>query len=377
MNRSRCLRIALLAALLSPAAVFAQAAGPAAVIEYASGDDVTVIRGSRPVPMADPFGFELFVGDQVQTGRGVFIELRMTAGDAVLKLAENTTFVIQKAEAGQTTLALIYGRVRAKVEKLAGTDSFSVTGGSAVAGVRGTDFGMDIVSPRGAIAAAPVTKVYCFEGVVDVTALIDTATSVAEALEPVPKKFTITAGEMVTVNVVDDKRDARKTGLEEPIRSYWTGNDFTDPEDAGIAPPPSSTVPEPAAPVPAVTAPEPVASGPGTQAAGMADGAALERAFEDGWSSGYGKGFLEGRSALATDPVAVEEAARVRSALLRQKGGLLAGGLVAVAGATLSGIGLAFLGSGETLSGGYLLRMGVVLSGVAVPFLVVAISMGD
>lgn len=382
MKRTLC--VACVAFLFAPAMAPAQASqAPAAVIDYASGDDVTVIRSSKRLVIDDIFGFGLMVGDQVQTGRGVFIEMRMTEGGSVIKLAENTTFVLQKAASGQTSIALVYGRIRAKVEKLTGTDSFSLSSPSAIAGVRGTDFGMDIIAPRGAVMTDPVTRVYCFEGAVDVTALIDTATSKAEDLEPVPRNYRIEAGEMVTVSRVEDKRQAQKTGLEPAIRSFWTTNNFST-EPLGVAPGPTppqpALSPTPAQATPAQATPSPVAPAAASSAPGAAPGAdQLAGAFDDGFSSGYGKGFLEGQAKREAPAgyLSPEEAGRLRKAMANQRGGLITGGLIAMAGAALAGTGLIMQSGGESLAASYLLQTGVILTGLSVPFLLISLSLGN
>lgn len=384
---SKPTRVLNLAAFLFAFAALPLAAqSAAAVIEYASADDVTVIRAAKRVLVDDVLGFELLEGDQVQTGRGVFLEIRLMAGGAVLKLAENTTFVIQKVSGGQTSLALVYGRIRAKVEKLAGTDSFSVASAAAVAGVRGTDFGMDIVAPRGATAGDTSTRVYCFEGSVDVTALVDSAVSSAEELEPVPQSFNIVAGEMVTVSRSEAKKQAKKTSLDEAIRLFWSANDFTSGtrlRDYPISTRSAATSPSatPEASAPAVAQPEaspPVAAITTSPAVSEADKAAF---FEDGYSAGYGKGFLEGKAA-ALNPSALdgylslEEAERLRRTALAQKGGLIVGGIMAIAGAGLSGTGLYLMSDGQSLMADYMLQGGIILSAVSLPFLIFAMFQG-
>lgn len=357
------LAIVLLAFFAIPAA----AQGAVAVIEYASGDDVTIIRASKSVLVDDVLGFELMQGDQVQTGRGVFLELRMLAGGAVLKLSEHTTFVMRAIAGGQTSLALVYGRIRAKVEKLAGTDSFSISSESAVAGVRGTDFGMDIIAPRGSAESETSTRVYCFEGSVDVTALVDSAVSSAEALEPVRQSFLITAGEMVVVSRSQAKRQAKKSVIDDAIRAFWKANDFgIDTQDSQSISPQTEATPTAVATAPSVTD----ASATGSDTAAVYDG---------GYSAGYGTGYLEGQAAAPASLdgyLSLEESERIRRASQAQKGGLIISGIMAMAGAGLSGTGLYLMSDGQSLMADYMLQGGIILSAVSLPFLIFALFQG-
>jgi hypothetical protein len=231
---------------LCAGAALAQAKA-AAVIEYASSDDVIVIRAGRALTIDDPFGLELQQGDNVQTGRATLLEIRLTQSGAVFKLAENTTFVLNKAVSGETALSLVYGRLRAKVDKLSANDAFTLASASAVAGVRGTDFGMDVIASRSSGLSYPLTQVYCFEGEVVVTAMVNTVASSKEKLESIPKSFVIGSGEMVTVNRIEEVIDANKSPILPSIEEFWGDKGFS-------AEPPAASKAE-AAPAPSATAP--------------------------------------------------------------------------------------------------------------------------
>ncbi len=200
---------------------------PVAVIEYSSGSDVIIIRDNRKLAFADPIGVDLVEGDQIQTGRAVLLELRLIQNAAIIKLAENTTFLLEKSVAdGKTVLRVVYGRVRAKVEKLSGAQSFYVVGSNAVAGVRGTDFGFEIVAPRLALSSVPLTKVFCFEGALAVTAYEQTNAGAAERLEALSVDYVVAAGEMVLVQKVAEKDESSKITIDGDTKTFWEKNDF-------------------------------------------------------------------------------------------------------------------------------------------------------
>lgn len=318
----------------------------AAVVEYASGGDVIVLRSGRRVPVSDPIGMELMEGDQVQTGKGVFLEMHLISGGAVIKLAENTTFVLERLSNGDTTLKLVYGRIRAKVEKLAGTDSFIVKSTQAIAGVRGTDFGLDVMVSRSVAPGSTTTNVYCFQGFVDVTALLTTATQAAESLEAVPRASLITAGEMVRVEVVSGVVQASKTSLDESIREFWQTQDTRSGEESA-----GST--EPLAPSTVLD----------------------ESAFDQGYASGYddAKKLFDAGAQEPGDILSRDEAEALRKAARLQRGGIIAGALVGSGGAATAIYGLALVAQGDTDQGLNALTAGAIISASSLPFLILSL----
>ncbi len=327
--------------------VSAWADGVAAVVEYASGVDVIVLRSGRRVPLSDPIGMELMEGDQVQTGKGVFLEMHLLSGGAVIKLAENTTFVLERLSDGTTSLRLVYGRIRAKVEKLAGTDSFVVKSQQAVAGVRGTDFGLDVMAARSAVLGSTTTNVYCFQGYVDVTALLRTDAQAAEALEAIPRASLISAGEMVRVEVVSGAVQATKTSLDQAISEFWNTVDMRSGEDST----------EPAEALPPAS---------GTD----------QSVFDKGYASGFedAKQQFEKANALTSDMISRDEAEAIRKAARLQRGGMIAGALVGAGGAASAAYGLALIAGGNTDQGLNAMTAGAIISACALPFLVLSLA---
>lgn len=144
-----------------------------AFIIYAEGFDMTVFRNDElltyDVLVDDVIGMPLLPGDLVQTDADTFVEIQVMPSRTVVKVAENTTFRIERiGGAGGGTFNMAYGRLRARVERLTTEDTFEIRGSTAVAGVRGTDFGYDQVIERDADNALQ-TRVYVFEGEVAVT----------------------------------------------------------------------------------------------------------------------------------------------------------------------------------------------------------------
>lgn len=231
----------------------------AAEIVYFEGKDLSVLRAGKPLSVGDPIGLELFQDDQVQTGSKSTAEILLKSKGAVVKLSENTVLSLRGLGAETTSLELLYGRVRSKVAKLAAKDSFEIRSSSVVAGVRGTDFGCDLVAPRSLSGAAgsgsaPLVRVYCFSGSVEVS-LQPLATPAAAAGPaaaasagappaplPLPAPILVEAGKMVLVDLGSSQAASAPPPLEakpldEDLRRFWTANDFESLEVHGAAVP--------------------------------------------------------------------------------------------------------------------------------------------
>lgn len=157
------------------------AAGPYASVAYAEGASFILVRNGKtvtwPVSSDAVLGMEILPGDIIQTGPSTFLELFIAPISASIQIAENTSFRCDADASGtKSTGELYYGRVRAKVSKLSGGSSYRISSPSLVAGVRGTDFGCDVIAVRPAKDAAGAStsamaalspilhRVFCFEG---------------------------------------------------------------------------------------------------------------------------------------------------------------------------------------------------------------------
>ncbi len=211
--------------------VFTQSTGsePSAVVIYADGEGFDVIHEGEStyfdINSSDNIeGVELFSGDIINTSAGTFIEIQLTPSENLVKVSENTSFTVKETDkSGGGSFELNYGRVRAKVVKLFGLEKFRISGPTMVAGVRGTDFGYDIIADR-ASSGEQISSVYCFEGEVAVEAIPTAEESSLEVSKPV----IIRADEMV--NVVKNEESLEIKLNTEPlsteIRTFWNENDF-------------------------------------------------------------------------------------------------------------------------------------------------------
>lgn len=209
---------------------------PYATVVYAEGKRFSLIREGKTVNYSaenpDVIGLAIKPGDILQTAANTYLEISIRPISASVQLAENTTFRCDADESGSRSEGkLYYGRVRAKVSKLADSSSYKITSPSLVAGVRGTNFGCDhfYVRPQssdiapGSTSAAPtLNRVFCFEGSV----------AVAPASDPGIETVMIAGGEMVEVPA-----QAVATGTEKPVplvkapvssevHEFWENREF-------------------------------------------------------------------------------------------------------------------------------------------------------
>jgi len=217
-------------ALTALAPLFSQETSGAVII-FASGNGFEHIREGETreydlaVDVAE--GLELEAGDYLNSYEGTFLEIQLLPSNNMVKVAENTSFRLAEVDKdGGGKFELSYGRVRARLEKITGLGRFRIDGPSMVAGVRGTDFGYDIIYQAQEGTERTVASVYCFEGDVEVQQME------AETVET-EKTVGISADEMVRlVEREPEDEDAAveyllvKENISEDIKNYWQLHDF-------------------------------------------------------------------------------------------------------------------------------------------------------
>ena len=228
-----------------PFIIFSQTQ-PACVVIYAEGDGFTVVSGSDEhfydLFEEDVIGLEFKKNDMIFTESDTLLEVQVASSNNIIKISENSSFKIEDfEEKGGGSFALTYGKIRAKVQKLTNTQKFTIDGKSAVCGVRGTDFGYDVVADPLGVEDDLVTKIYCFEGSVEVEkkaevlveAEGDAQAVVTEILPEEPgmvKKILITADEMVSLSTREPEKELVKETVSDEITAYWDLHEFkTDP----------------------------------------------------------------------------------------------------------------------------------------------------
>ncbi len=193
-----------------------------AEITYVEGESFDILDSSGRNLEVDPYnaiGTELSEGVTVLTYENTFIELELLESRHIIKIAENTDFRLESIKSGsETRFRMLYGSVRAKVGKLTRSESFRIKSNEAVAGVRGTDFGMTVVVPREGKEEKPETSVYCFKGEVEVI-------PVAPNIE-VKKPVVIRANEMVSIAPLTEEEPVKVQPIPKNILDYWETHRF-------------------------------------------------------------------------------------------------------------------------------------------------------
>ncbi|MBX7058018.1 MAG: FecR domain-containing protein [Leptospirales bacterium] len=155
------LSLAVGAAALNCGKNDSQTAERSMIIVFASGEAV-VVRGQNE--MQAKVGMVVNENDTIKTTNGT-VDLQTRSGSAV-RIKNFTTVTIAKLYgegSADTRLSMQHGSLMASVKRTSGSENFSVTTPTAIAGVRGTTFTVDAVegeSPRvrvldGRVAVSP------------------------------------------------------------------------------------------------------------------------------------------------------------------------------------------------------------------------------
>ncbi len=159
-----------------------------AVVTLLEGD-ASLFKKGVTEPKTLSKGSLLAQGDRVTTGTKSRVEIKLP-DKSFIRFDEKTTFVLesvvydQKTEKKDVNINIILGKTWAKVPKFSGSKGrFAITTKTSVAGVRGTDFRMNVNTDNSA-----VLKVY--DGEVAVSKRLDTKVEKPKATlekpEPVP-----------------------------------------------------------------------------------------------------------------------------------------------------------------------------------------------
>ncbi len=209
----------LLFILAVPFFTMAQNNGPFAVLEYYEDDTALEITDASGTPVTDIYyGMELQAGDTIRT-KGTVAELRLDPNGSIIKLAQDTVFTIenlQKTDSDSNDFKLAAGKIHA-IAARAGFAHYRIKTQSAVAGVRGTDFG--VVSIPGSKEEA-----FVLNGLIDYTKLSTNQTvsvgsgMIADALSDVFKAAAASQEQLkdLVKDVVFTKLDPSKVPGHEP-----------------------------------------------------------------------------------------------------------------------------------------------------------------
>jgi hypothetical protein len=156
--------VLLVFAAVAGAGMPAAAADPPVTVEIAGGSATVslldgsawVQRGEKPPESVLSVDGQVFPGDRVRTGKGSRLELELPDG-SFLRFDENTSFTIlasgyrEKEERRDIRVRMLLGKAWARVSRfLLGRGRFSIETPTAVAGVRGTVYRLNLNQDRSA-----------------------------------------------------------------------------------------------------------------------------------------------------------------------------------------------------------------------------------
>lgn len=157
MQRQRGLRSIAFAAALAAAASFPlfgqsapnqQSASPKALIVFADDPDAMEIYDAYGVGRSVSLGDELKAGETLKTTRTA-AELKLSPNGSILKVGRDTSFKVDGLAAaagpGTNEFALVTGKLRVVAARSSAAGAYRVRTPTAVCGVRGTDFSLNVI----------------------------------------------------------------------------------------------------------------------------------------------------------------------------------------------------------------------------------------
>ncbi|MEX2444713.1 MAG: FecR domain-containing protein [Alkalispirochaeta sp.] len=220
-------RIVLVSVLFFAAAMAFAQSDPVAILEYFDDDQELQIRDADDFDVNFYIGIALNPGDQIIT-EDTSAEIRLEPNGSIIRVSPDTRFIVEGLQgregAQENSFAMERGRMRMVASRLIQGDEsrYSVRTPTAVAGVRGTDFGLTAIpeqAEEGAeTAEAAVEELYVFSGEV--------------AFESGLTGETISLGAGQRANVYDDQFQPQIMS-EEEIQERREGLEFVtlDPAD--------------------------------------------------------------------------------------------------------------------------------------------------
>ncbi|MBN1412015.1 MAG: FecR domain-containing protein [Spirochaetales bacterium] len=196
--------IMIIAFILVPVGLFSQA--QIVTLEYFSGGDILINADDGEVlESVDLYeGMQIKTGWRISTGQDGTAELKMKPNGTIIKLASSTTFTVKALDTGtgkrQNEFEILTGKFRAVAQKFTGGGEdyyYRFTSPSAICGVRGTDFGMEV--SEGKEIAFTLTGLIDFINASGSTIAIG-AGQMANALASTFQSFTIPGDYMNSIN---------------------------------------------------------------------------------------------------------------------------------------------------------------------------------
>jgi hypothetical protein len=199
---------------------------------FSEGEDfVLSSEGSRHIYRASgtgEAGFGLAPGDIIQTGPGSMVEIQLLPEAALIKTAENTSFVFNGPGNGLLTLTLLYGRLRVVTGDAMGAARLRVITGRAETEIRAGDMGIDYLIPAGnAFPGEPGNaRPKLFVSALSGSAAVRLAGSPGGGYLSNAPSIPVGSRETVSLEFMDTLFMIERKPLDPAIPEYWQRNRF-------------------------------------------------------------------------------------------------------------------------------------------------------
>lgn len=246
-------------ALLFAGAMFAQNSSGQPFVELVYADDLSRLTVTAPdgTRLPPAFGMKIMSGSVLVTS-GSAAELKLQPNGSIVRLAPSTTFKVEGLASVQgdkvNAFRLVSGKIRMVAAKtLSDEASYQLRTPTAVGGVRGTDFAMQVQEGK-------KDWLYVREGLVEFRKVGD-GTSVASG-QPTGQAILVKAGEYAdTYSPVFRSVPVPADGFQSVMQdmNFIKADPSAVPSGSASAPAPAAEAPAvPAAAAPAVSQPAPV-----------------------------------------------------------------------------------------------------------------------
>jgi hypothetical protein len=209
---------------------YAQEGGDARIYHAEGGEFILAAGGQRTVYQPASLGeggFSLHNGDIIQTGPESFVEIRLSPGGKVIRIAENTFLSYNRTNGEGISLGLSYGRLRLSDGKggFGGGEVF-IRSGTAEVVFQNGDIGVDYtVQPAGENPRqSPVLRVYVFSGAAALIPLIREPLRDYTGTAPEVARFQINEAEEAAVENSPSLSYVERKPLNKDITAYWDGH---------------------------------------------------------------------------------------------------------------------------------------------------------
>lgn len=126
---------------------------PVYTLEYVEDNDESfkiTTEDGQVVPASEiDWGWQIPPGSTLETGENDYVELLVDPDRAIIRISENTKFKIERPleidQVGENVFALARGKFRAILGSLTAEELYLIRSPHGVCGVRGTDFGMEVI----------------------------------------------------------------------------------------------------------------------------------------------------------------------------------------------------------------------------------------